>query len=154
MKPTGPNLFISLVFVICIALSCVAQSKHPAAAAASFKKLEGYTIRGYNVTYYRIPAHLSREDLVKITRKICDAETDRRLVVQLILVDDISGLAKYIDWAKRASNGDETAKMPTVWADKHIIANVQKTLKGGWLLYESYGYKEIAVLEPKGAEKK
>src|SRR4051812_7662010 len=107
MKPTVPNLFISLAFVICVALSCAGQSgKHQ--SAASFKKLEGYTIRGYNVTYYRIPAHLSREDLVKTARKICDAETDRRLVVQLILVDDISGLARYIDWAKKTSSGDET----------------------------------------------
>ncbi len=139
-----------------VSLSCIAQPDkgHKNQGAGKFEKLESYTIKGRTVSYYRIPADLSREELVKTARKICDVESDKRLIVELILIDDISGLAKYINYAKRASNGDSHAMPPKVWTDKHIIANAQKTMNDGWMLYESNGYVEIVYLEPKLPEKK
>ncbi len=145
-----------LALVLGVILSCTAQTNkgHKNQGAGTFEKLDGYTIMGRTVSYYRIPADLSREGLVEISRKICDSESDGRLIVQLILIDDDSGLARYVKWAKRASDGDTKAKPPKIWVDKHIIANAQKTMSGGWMLYETNGYKEIVYLAPKVPEKK
>ena len=152
----GPNLLTMLALMLGVVLSCTAQTDkgHKDLGAKGFEKVETYTIRGRTVSYYRIPADLSREELVKTARKICDIESPGRLTaVFLILIDDVSGLARYVNWAKRASNGDTKAKPPKIWADKHIIANAQNTMNGGWMLYESNGYKEIAYLEPKTEKK-
>jgi len=37
--------------------------------------------------------------------------------------------------------------MPAEWADKHIIANVQKYMSGKFVLCEGNGSKEIADLK-------
>ncbi len=36
--------------------------------------------------------------------------------------------------------------MPQEWADKHIVANLQKFLSGKWMLYKGYGYEEIGEI--------
>ena len=144
------GLYLITIVVLLLGgfLSCTAQSQKDQ-DAKKFKRLDSYTVGSRTVSYYKIPAHLSREELVKMARKICDSESDGRLIVYLIFIDDVSGLRKYVTWAKRASNGDTHAKPPKVWVDKHLIANAQKTMNGGWMLYESNGYKEIVYLEPK-----
>ena len=37
--------------------------------------------------------------------------------------------------------------MPKEWADKHIVANVQKYMSGKFMLCKGAGYKEIAELK-------
>ncbi len=151
----GLYLLTMVVLLLGAFLSCTAQS-HKGQDAKKFKKLESYTIGSRTVSYYKIAAHLSREELVKTAGKICDSESPggRVVAITLIFIDDVSGLRKYITWAKRASNGDDRAKPPKVWTEKHLIANAQNTMNGGWMLYENNGFKEIAYLEPKPIGKK
>ena len=151
-----PNVLTMIVLMLGVFLSCPAQSDkgRKNQGAKEFEKLESYTIRNQTVSYYRISPDLSREELIKTARKICDKESDGRFIVVLILIDDNSGLASYISYAKRLSHGDMRAKPPKIWVDKHLIANAQKTIGGGWMLSESDGSKEIVYLEPKLPEKK
>lgn len=76
-------------------------------------------------------------------RTVHDGEAD----AQLILVDDDSGLAEYVNYAKRFSKGETTAELPKEWAERHIAANMQKYPSGKYNLCESYGSVEIAELE-------
>ncbi|MEP6787803.1 MAG: hypothetical protein ABJB40_05185, partial [Acidobacteriota bacterium] len=110
-------LLTTLALMLGVSLTCTAQTDkgHKNQGTKGFEKLESYTIRNRTVSYYRIPAGLSREELVKTARKICDSESDKRLIVVLIMVDEVSGLAKYINYARRASGGDTHAKPPKLW---------------------------------------
>ena len=107
------------------------------------RKLDGYTLRGLTFSYYLIPAGLSRDELMKTAQEIHQGEPD----AQLILVDDESGVGDYIAYAKGVSQGNQDVKLPKEWADKHIVANLQKFMSGKWMLYEGYGYKEIGELK-------
>ncbi len=90
-----------------------------------------------------IPPGLNRAELIKTAQKLHDDEPN----TNLILVDDESGLADYVEYAKAASKGNMEAEMPKEWADKHIVGNVQKWMSGEWFLCESNGYEKIAALE-------
>jgi hypothetical protein len=107
------------------------------------RKLDSYTLRGLTFSYYLIPAGLSRDELIKTAQEIHQGEPD----AQLVLVDDEAGLQDYISYAKAISQGNSDAKLPREWADKHIVANLQKLMSGKWMLYEGYGYKEIGELK-------
>lgn len=107
-------------------------------------KLDSYSIKGIKFAYYKIPPDLKESDLIETAQKIHEAEPD----TQLILVDDDSELAAYIKYAKAISGlGELEDPMPMKWADKHIIANVQKYTSGKFVLCEGYGSKEIADLK-------
>jgi hypothetical protein len=107
------------------------------------ERLDGYTLRGVEFVYYKIPAGLSRDELIETAQRLHDAEPK----AQLILVDDDSQVSDYVKYAKAKSGGQYDADFPKLWAEEHIVANVQKMLSGKWMLYESYGYREIAELK-------
>lgn len=107
-------------------------------------KLDGYSLRGIKFAYFKIPAGLNREELIAAAQKFHEQEPD----TQLILVDDDSELADYVKYAKAISGQGEIEKpMPAEWADKHIIANVQKYVSGKFVLCEGNGSKEITDLK-------
>jgi alanyl-tRNA synthetase len=110
---------------------------------SEIERLDGYTMRGIEFVYYKIPAGLSREDLIATAQKLHEKEPK----AQLILVDDAEKVRDYIDYAKAVSVGNYDAAMPKEWADAHVVANVQKLLSGKFVLYEGYGYREIAELK-------
>jgi hypothetical protein len=107
------------------------------------RKLDGYTLRGLTFSYYLIPAGLSQDELLKTAREIHASEPE----AQLILVDDDSGVQDYVAYAKGLSQGNQDVKLPKEWADKHIVANLQRLMSGKWMLYEGYGYKEIGEVK-------
>jgi hypothetical protein len=91
-----------------------------------------------------VPAGLKGDELIETAQRIHDQESD----TQLILIDDDSQMADYIAYAKAISGQGEIDKpMPAEWADKHIIANVQKYMSGKFVLCEGNGSKEIADLK-------
>jgi hypothetical protein len=147
------NILLVLVLILSIGLACGFSSKtesgEPKVTTKAEKtkpageRIDGYTVKGFEFVYYKIPANLSREELIETAQKLHEEEPK----AQLILVDDESGVKDYIDYAKSISAGDYEAEMPKEWADKHIVANVQKMMSGKFVLYESYGYKEIAELK-------
>jgi len=154
--PQRHGAAISFCFLLLvIGLTCPScgdgrDAKQPAEADASAKKpepgplrLDGYTIRGFLFAYYLIPSGLSREELIAAAPALHDREPK----AQLILVDDRSQLAAYINYAQESSRGNREAPFPQEWADRHVIANVQKYMSGKWMLCESYGYVEIAELK-------
>lgn len=108
-------------------------------------KLDDYTIRGFRFVYFRIPAGLDRDKLIETAQKLHDAVPD----AQLILVDDDARLKDYIKYVKALSGeGDiEDTDPVTDWADKHIIANVQKYASGKFVLCKGNGHEEIADLK-------
>lgn len=107
-------------------------------------KLDSYSIKGIKFAYFKIPSGLKKEELIELAQKLHDQEPD----TQLVLVDDDSELADYIKYAKAISGIGEIEKpMPMEWADKHIIANVQKYTSGKFVLCEGYGSSEIADLK-------
>ena len=108
-------------------------------------KLDEYTIKGFHFVYFRIPSNLDRQKLIEVAQHLHDSEPD----AQLLLVDDDSRLKDYVAYAKASSGqGDiEKTELPKEWAEKHIVANVQKYVSGKFVLCEGNGYKEIADLE-------
>ncbi len=107
-------------------------------------KLDSYSIKGIKFAYFKIPSGLKKEELIELAQKLHDQEPD----TQLVLVDDDSELEDYIKYAKAISGIGEIEKpMPMKWADKHIIANVQKYVSGKFVLCEGYGSSEIAELK-------
>ena len=107
------------------------------------ERLDSYSLRGGEFVYYKIPAGLSREELIETAQRLHEEEPK----AQLILVDDDSQVTDYIKYAKAVSAGQYDADFPKQWAEDHIVANVQRLLSGKWILYESYGYREIAELK-------
>lgn len=144
------NLLIVLALLLGIGLACSAGenneigTKNDAKTEASEKpkKLESYSFKGLKFSYYLIEKDLSREDLMATVREIHEQEPD----AQLILVDDASGVADYVNYAKGVSTGRTDVELPKEWADKHIVANLQKFLSGKWMLYKGYGYEEIGEI--------
>lgn len=106
-------------------------------------RLDSYRLRGVEFVYYKIPANLSRAELIETAQRLREIEPK----AQLILVDDDSQASDYVKYAKAVSGGQYDAELPKQWAEDHIVANVQKLVSGKWMLYESYGYKEIAELK-------
>ena len=107
-------------------------------------RLDGYAIKGIKFAWYKVPAGLKGEGLIATAQKIHEQEPD----TQLLLIDDDSQMADYIAYAKAISGQGEIDKpMPAEWADKHIIANVQKYMSGKFVLCEGNGSKEIADLK-------
>ncbi len=107
-------------------------------------KLDSYTIKGVKFAWFKIPAGLKENELIETAQKLHEQEPD----TQLILVDDDSELKDYIAYAKAISGQGEIDKpMPAEWADKHIIANVQKYMSGKFVLCKGNGSSEIADLK-------
>jgi hypothetical protein len=106
-------------------------------------KLDSYTLKGVRFGYFKIDSDLSKEQLIAVAQQIHEQEPDS----QLILIDSPSELAQYIRYAKAISAGDNTEPLPATWADKHIIANVQKYTSGKFMLCKGYGFEEIAELQ-------
>lgn len=148
VKNSKLNVLLVLALIFGIGLACNLKSGDIQGNSQNDsekfpKKLDNYEIKGFKFAYYQIPKNLSREDLKKVALAIHEQEPD----TQLILVDDDRQVKDYIDYVKGISSGNVDKPMPQEWADKHIIANVQKYMNGRWVLCESYGFKEIADLE-------
>ncbi len=150
------NLLLVIILCAGVGLACklggenrneqVSNSQQTASKQDGGKKsrrLDGYSLRGLSFSYYLIPAGLSRDELIKTAQEIHASEPD----AQLILVDDESGVQDYINYAKGMSQGNQDVKLPKEWADKHIVANLQKLMSGKWMLYEGYGYNEIGEVK-------
>lgn len=115
-----------------------------APSAAKAVALADYTIKGIQFAYFRIPAGLSREQLIAAAQALHEQQPK----AQLVLVDDDSKLKEYVTYVKAISGqGELTGPVPQEWADKHIVANVQLYTSGKFVLCESNGSKEIAELE-------
>ena len=160
MKRNPLNLLIGLAFLLATALACSdvgdgtengdkpasgPKAKDTRASTADAPaKLDSYTIKGIKFAYFKIPAGLEKDDLIATAQKLHEREPD----AQLILVDDDSELADYVTYVKAISGQGEIDKpLPLEWADKHIVANVQKYMSGKFVLCEGYGSKEIAELK-------
>jgi len=152
--PGTITLLLILTIIISIGLACSSENEIPTAQVPSKfttergtinkpQKIESYEVRGVKFSYYLIPKNLRHDELVSTAQTIHEQEPD----TQLILVDDDSQLADYVAYAKQISLGNSGGSMPKVWADNHIIGNVQKYLSGKWVLCEGNGYKEIAELK-------
>jgi hypothetical protein len=146
------NFLLVLIFLLGICLACnskaddtqvKSEQKVENKTAQKPEKLESYTLRGLKFSYYKIPTRLTEPELVKTAQEIHETEPD----AQLILVDDDSRLKDYINYTQEFSKGNMSAEMPKDWAEKHIVANVQKLMSGKWQLYQGYGYKQIADLK-------
>jgi hypothetical protein len=139
----GFLLILTLLFGINLACSSSDAKQIQTKNAQTIEKLESYTLRGLKFSYYKIPANLKREDLIKTAQEIHEIEPDAHFV----LVDDASQIDEYINYAQAFSKNNFDARLPKEWADKHIVANAQKLVSGKWQLYEGYGYREITDLE-------
>jgi hypothetical protein len=152
------NILLVLILLLGVSLACSRSEAKPdsrdlknqtetRAAKTETRdeteRLDSYSLRGLEFIYYKIPADLSREELIETAQKLHEKEPK----AQLILVDDDSQVADYVKYAQAVSSGDYDAEFPKQWAEDHIVANVQKLLNGKWMVYESYGYKEIAELK-------
>lgn len=152
MKQTNRNFLnflcvLPLLFITGLACSNLSKNTESDGKPASSNKpakLESYSLKGIKFAWYKVPAGLSRDALISTAQKIHDQEPD----TQLVLVDDDSEMADYIQYAKAISGKGEIDKpMPAEWADKHIIANVQKYMSGKFVLCEGNGSKEIVDLK-------
>ncbi len=145
MKNNKLNFLLILALVIGIGSACSLDTKDANMDSETLpKKIDSYEIKGFKFAYYKIPGNLSSEKLLPVAQAIHEQEDD----TQLIFVDDDSKAAEYISYVKAVSgSGDIKEPMPQEWADKHIVANVQKYMNGRWVLCEGYGYKEIADLK-------
>ena len=137
------NFLLILTLILIIGLACGKSSAGKNETSPKNEKLQSYTLRGIKFSYYKIPAGLNREDLIQAAKEIHRTEPD----ANLILVDDASQIGEYINYAQAFSSNDFEVKLPKDWADKHVVANLQKLMSGKWRLYEGYGYKEIADLD-------
>ncbi|HEX8367437.1 MAG TPA: hypothetical protein VF604_02630 [Pyrinomonadaceae bacterium] len=153
------NILLVLILLLGVSLACnrseakpdfknqtenrAAKTEKTDGSSSETERLDSYSLRGLEFIYYKIPADLSREQLIETAQKLHEEEPK----AQLILVDDDSQVEDYVKYAKAVSSGDYDAEFPKQWAEDHIVANVQKLLSGKWMVYESYGYKEIAELK-------
>ena len=143
------SLLIVLPMLLLVAIGCsdTAKTKETGAKPAEMNKparLDGYSIKGIKFAWYKVPAGLNGDEIIATAQKIHEREPD----TQLLLIDDDSQMRDYISYAKAISGQGEIDKpMPAEWADKHIIANVQKYTSGKFVLCEGNGSKEIADLK-------
>ena len=155
MKPNQLNSILALSLLLVFIIACGngspggtktqgTDSDSKRASSNNSVKLDSYIIKGIKFAYFKIPAGLSREALIETAQKLHDTEAD----TQLLLVDNDSKVKDYIAYAKAISSSREVnMEMPKEWADKHIVANVQKYMDGRYVLCEGNGYKEIADLK-------
>lgn len=144
MKRNHFSFLLAIALLFSIGLACGKDEEEPKQKSESkVQKLETYTIKGLTFSYYRVPAGQSREELIATAQEIHNNEPN----AQLVLVDDDSQLKDYVNYVQEVSKGNTDVKLPKEWADKHIIANVQKYMSGKWMLLQGYGYKEIAALK-------
>lgn len=146
MRQNKLNLLLVIALVLGIGLACRPNDeaiRSGSKPAAKNQKLESYTIKGLKFSYYKIPAGLDREALIKTATALHADEPD----AQLILVDDDSELAAYVKYAKEISGGNYEGELPKEWADEHIVANLQKYVSGKFVLCEGNGYREIAEIK-------
>jgi len=160
MKNKPVHLLLILSFLLAAGLACSAlgdtaknregqandTSSRDSRSAKPDKprKLDSYSIKGIKFVYFMIPVGLTKSDLIETAQKLHEQEPD----AQLILIDDDSQLADYISYAKAISGQGELDKpQPVEWADKHIIANVQKYMNGKFVLCEGNGSAEITDLK-------
>ena len=149
MKQNHLNLLLVLPLLLLVALGCSEAAKTnetttKPADASKPARLDGYTIKGIKFAWYKVQSGLKGDELIATAQKIHDQEPD----TQLLLIDDDSQMADYIKYAKAISGQGEIDKpMPAEWANKHIIANVQKYMTGKFVLCEGNGSKEIADLK-------
>jgi hypothetical protein len=160
MKNKPSHLFLMLFLLLAAGLACSSLGDNeknkdkPAnetssrdsgsAKAGKPRKLDSYSIKGIKFVYFMIPVGLTRAELIDTAQKLHQQEPD----AQLILVDDDSELADYVSYAKAISGQGELDKpQPVEWADKHIIANVQKYMNGRFVLCEGNGSAEITDLK-------
>ena len=150
MIPNKLNLLFVTIILAAAGLGCGTENAADtnrtatpvAAAVGKPRKIERYSLRGINFAYFLIPADLGRDELINAAREAHRDEPN----CQIIFIDDDSQLEQYIQYAKGVSSGNYDAEIPLEWAEKHIIANVQKYLNGKYVLCEGNGYKEIAEL--------
>ena len=138
------NFLLILTLILTIGLACGKSSvdgktENP----PRIEKLQSCMLRGIKFSYYKLPAGLNREDLIETAKEIHRAEPD----ANLILVDDAAEVGEYINYAQAFSSNNFEVKLPKEWADRHVVANLQKLMSGKWRLYEGYGYREIADLD-------
>lgn len=145
MKTNLLNLAAILIVFVIFGLACSSENNSVNTKSNSDKplKLDSYTIKGIKFAYYKIPAGLEQNKLIEMAQILHEAEPD----TQLILVDDDSKVAQYIEYAKGISSGNVNVELPNEWANKHIVANVQKYMSGKFVVCEGNGYKEIAQLK-------
>ena len=155
MKPVVRFVLLSvLVLFACDSKSASKPGTAPAGSSAAPKALPAapakqaplaeYELRGIPFAYFKVPAGLARADLIAAAQTL----HDQMPTAQLVLVDDDSQLKQYISYVKAISGqGEITDPMPQEWADKHIVANVQRYMSGKYWLCEGNGSKEIAELE-------
>jgi len=105
--------------------------------------VQSYTIRGMKIAYYLVPKDLESAELLAAARKIPEVQSHW----QILFVDDASGVPAYAAFAKAISEGRDDVKRPAEWADKHIVANIAKTMKGNFNLYEGTGFTEIGKVK-------
>lgn len=60
------------------------------------RRIGGYNFLGTNFAYYKIPADLSREDLIALAKRLHENESK----ANLFLVDDVSKIGDYIKFAQ------------------------------------------------------
>lgn len=136
-----------LVFLVIYGSSCSKGFISSGAVKDGYSRadrISGYSIEGNKFAYYKIGKDVPQDVLTELAQKIHDSEPD----TQLIFVDDDSELNKYINYVKAVSGpGDVSIEMPKEWADKHIVANIQKYMNGKFVLCKGYGYMEIADLK-------
>lgn len=121
------------------------SSRQTSKPAAGVTKIDEYTIKGIRFVYFKIPGRLGDNELLETAQNLHQAEPDS----QLVLVDDTSKVGDYIAYVKAVSGQGnlETVELPQEWADKHIVANVQKFTSGKFMLYRGNGYEEIGELK-------
>lgn len=153
MRRENLILAINTFLLTAISFGCATETENN----TSIKKISSnnsidYTVstklgvdhqRGIKIVYYKIPAALSHEELIETAAALHKNEP----AAQMILVDDDSRAVEYIRYVNETSNGVAKTKMPKEWADKHIVANVQKHINGKFVLCAGRGFQEIAELD-------
>jgi len=150
MKKNGSSLAVIFALLATVGLACSGDrfgQNHSHAArtpGSAVEKLETVSIKGLRFVYFKIPAALNEKALIDIAQSLHESEPE----AQLLLIDDDSGLEDYIGYTRFAGGqSDVQVELPREWADRHIIANVQKYANGRFVLCEGNGYREIAELK-------
>lgn len=143
------SLAFALAIIAAVGLACSGEERgqnHSHADRSSgsgVEKLETVTIRGIKFVYFKVPAGLSEKALIETAQVLHESEPD----AQLLLVDDDSKLSDYIKYTRYVGGQSDTdSELPREWADRHIVANVQKYGTGRFVLCEGNGYREMVEL--------
>ncbi len=128
----------------CTGRSVTSGAERTAGQSSQAERLGGYSIKGNKFAYYKVPSGIPYANLIGVAQQAHDSEPN----TQLMFVDDDSQIAEYIEYVKAVSGpGDVSLHMPSDWAEKHIVANVQKYMSGKFVLCKGNGNMEIADLK-------